>query len=196
MLIAAPIETCDVAAQRSGASGGLRRQHNWTIRLKTGFGIRQSRFCLDFSSWIRTHSGPRSRHRCEILHPRRTATKTEPRRLLISSLKRNSDCPSKSKPRRLRSAGAEWNSANFRRSDRASDTQVPLAPGKEFRTPATEQCQKSPRRAEWLFCIRELAGTRPIRPRPEQPASPWPRFRPGRRRAIAALSRAGLRTNA
>ncbi len=196
MLIAGPIETCDVAAQRSGASGGLRRQHNWTIRLKTGFGIRQSRFCLEFSTASARIAARDLATGAKCFTRAGQRQKAGPRRLLISSLRRNSDCPSKSKPRRLRSAAAEWNSANFRRSDRASDTQVPPAPGKEFRTPATEQCQKSPRRAEWLFCIRELAGTRPIRPRPEQPASPWPRFRPGRRRAIAALSRAGLRTNA
>src|SRR5260370_1818996 len=39
------VHACDVAAQRSRASRGLRRDHNWTLRL-TGSGLGPGRFCF------------------------------------------------------------------------------------------------------------------------------------------------------
>jgi hypothetical protein len=185
-----PATPCDVAAQRSRPSCGLSRDHNWTIRL-TGSGLGQGRLCF----CIEAVRAPR----------RRLDATTAPRNTLApptTGADRIGDCadgvPMHKKSRREFSPSRQNESCELGCADpgaRASMQQrASLAENFGPRPYGWSEEPSAPRVA---LLHRKRADDQPIRSRPWQPAfPPWSRFRPRGRRAVAALSRAGLRTSA
>jgi len=66
MAVREPAHACDVAAQRSGTASGLRRVHNWTIRLEPVLASARAGFCF-LACREHRELGRDRRRRCKTL---------------------------------------------------------------------------------------------------------------------------------